>query len=92
MPSRKEWERLIAAQKASGLSAAEWCRKNNLREHQFCYWRKAIQGSAAQSFVPLVPDSGALELVVSGDLKVRVPANFDALALKRLLGVLRCSS
>ena len=92
MPSRKEWERIIAAQKSSGVSAAEWCRKNNLKESQFSYWRRAVKGCTEQTFVPLVPGHAALKVVLSGDIKVRVPANFDAESFKRLLDVLLCSN
>ena len=91
MARKKEWERIIAAQKASGLSAAEWCRKNNLKDSQFCYWRKAVQRQDKRSFLPLVPGNSAIELVLSEDLKLRVPANFDEDALSRLVKVLRCS-
>ena len=46
---RREWEQRIADYRASGLTRAQWCRQNGLKDHQLKYWIKRIEGSTAQS-------------------------------------------
>jgi len=88
MRTKEEWARLIAAQKASNLSGAEWCRKNNVRENQFFYWRKALEGQSEKQFVRIGGDR-LLEICFLDGVRISVPADFDEASLKRLVGVLR---
>ena len=88
MAKRKEWERIVAAQKSSGLTAAEYCRKHSLREGQFCYWRKAVQKQGKNDFVR-IGGSVPLEIAFSDGICLRVPVGFDEQLLKRVVEVLR---
>ena len=88
---------LIAAQKKSGLSVAAFA-----REHGVSVWRLYQAGRSKRKprppkrrpeFVEAVVSSEAsepapLELVLPGDLRVRVPPGFDEIALRRLVGAL----
>ena len=52
---RKFWEDHVEAWQHSGLTQAEYCRQNNLKNHRWWYWRKRISCSAETdvTFVPL---------------------------------------
>ena len=39
---RKFWEDHIQAWHESGLTQAEYCRQNNLKNHRWWYWRKHV--------------------------------------------------
>lgn len=88
MAKRKEWERIVAAQKGSGLTPAEYCRKHSLREGQFCYWRKVLQKQANNGFVQ-IGGSVPLEIAFSDGVFLRVAVGFDEQLLKRVVEVLR---
>ena len=88
MASRKDWERIIAEQKASNLSATEWCRKNRIRENQFFYWRKALAEKAEKNFVR-IGGSSQLEIVINDGIRISIPSDFDEGVLKRVVEVLR---
>ena len=87
MASRKDWERIIADQKASNLSTTEWCRKNRIRENQFFYWRKALAEKTEKNFVR-VGSSSQLEIVINDGIRICIPTDFDESLLKRVVEVL----
>lgn len=39
---RQKWKDTILKQKESGQSVAQWCRSNNILQHQFFYWKKRL--------------------------------------------------
>lgn len=43
------WKKRINECKASGLSVAEWCNKNNLTKAKYYYWHKILNE-------PIIPD------------------------------------
>ena len=88
MTERKKWERIVAEQKRSGLTVAEYCRKHSLREGQFCYWRKMLKKQGKNEFV-CISGSAALEIAFCDGVCLRVPVGFDEQLLKRVVEVLR---
>jgi transposase len=74
-----------------------FCERRRLSEPSFYAWRRELAKRDAQrpAFVPVhlvggegVAAGGFLELVLAGGRRVRVPADFDAATLRRLLAVL----
>ncbi len=53
--ARDRWERLLAEQAGSGLSVAEFCRRNDVSAASFYQWRKKLREakSMASAFVPI---------------------------------------
>lgn len=52
--SEQYWKKHIALKRSSGLTRAEYCRKNNLKIHQLEYWeRKKIAVSNSTKLLPL---------------------------------------
>ncbi len=100
---RERWRSLLAEQKASGQSAAVFCRERGLREWQFYEWKKRLRPAEAGSFVavevaaseplartepsPLEPGA-PLEVRLRGGRSVLVGPDFEARLLRRLLQVL----
>lgn len=36
---KQQWKERVLKQRESGLSAAAWCKNNNIAIHSLCYWR-----------------------------------------------------
>ena len=49
--TRQRWHELIRQQGSSGLSVAEFCRRQDISQASFYQWRKKLQSDDA--FVPL---------------------------------------
>jgi hypothetical protein len=83
---------LIAHQEQSGLSVAAYAREHNLPKWKLYEARRSLRERDSE-FIEIdvgpadVGDS-PLEIVFPGDLRVRVPHDFDAACLRRLVGVL----
>ncbi len=97
------WRGMVARwRRTRGQSIRAFCDEHGLSEASFYAWRRSIaerdQRAAREdelpTFVPLrvasaaPPLSAGLEVVVGPEI-VRVPPDFDAAALRRLLTVLR---
>ncbi len=70
---KKQWSAKIAAWQNSGLSGAEWCKKNQVVYHRFIYWKKRLidefqETINVDSFVELKDssDSSGVEVVFNG--------------------------
>ncbi|NJN64459.1 MAG: hypothetical protein HC882_05985 [Acidobacteria bacterium] len=100
MSTRAKWRDHVHAWRASGQTAASYGRRNHLNPRTLSWWawKLAADGESEQgedhrtrpSFVELAPlelASGHFELEVTS-LVIRVPFDFDALALGRLLDLL----
>jgi hypothetical protein len=101
--SRDEWRTRIDEMRGSGLTCEEYCAQQGLHPKTMAWWertlRKGGRASKARSRTRKAPTfvevTGALavatdlrlELEVSG-VKVRVPGEFEADALARVLSVL----
>ncbi len=115
VPTRRqlEWQRVLAEHERSGLSVAEFARRQGISPGSLGWWRhiarrraadersgpkaRARVGLRAQAdFVEVRVEReqgvdvmrGGFEVVVPGGCVVRVPAHFEAAALRRLLAAL----
>ena len=97
---RSYWKQHIDTWQETGLTQAEYCRRNNLKHHQLVYWKKRfLKTETDVSFVPLkledlldIParqDQASLILVINNDFKIEIRAGFDAQLLRQLIYVLR---
>ena len=95
-----EWRQRFADWKRSGLSAINWCKANNIKFHNFKYWRGKLPDrhdtSAKQSFIELPAERGASSevglTVRMGDAEIKLERDFDEATLERLLAALRRST
>lgn len=47
--SLASWKQIILAQQNSGLTAAEYCRQQNIKYNAFYYWQRKIREDFAAS-------------------------------------------
>lgn len=92
---REKWEALLQDWQASGLSAAEWCRRTSVSPHQFVYWKKRLVVEPREKITPIsfleISDesiSAGIEIVCR-DISIRPSKEFDAPTLLKCLQVLR---
>lgn len=93
------WRHHVSECRGSGLSYAEYARRNDLKESAFGYWRKRLSESSPEkpAFVELkvsARETGGIEIVLRNSIRIRVGSDFDETMLKKLIGVLeslRCS-
>jgi hypothetical protein len=89
---RQLWEQHIRNWKESGLAQSEYCRRHNLRENQFTYWKRKFQLAAVPiSLVELQLDTAlqnrnsakqaTLRLIVCDQYRIEVERGFDPVAL-----------
>jgi hypothetical protein len=97
---RTYWKQHIDNWQETGLTQAEYCRRNNLKHHQLVYWKKRFLKTETEvSFVPLkledlldMPeqaDHSALFLVINNHFKIEIRRGFDAQLLRQLILALR---
>ena len=93
---RKFWEDHIQLWQASGTNQAEYCRQNNLKMHQWWYWRKRISQSTESGikFVPLNFSSGkfcrgGVNVVTPNGYRIEVDHGFDISKLRQLITAVR---
>jgi hypothetical protein len=95
---RRQFEEHVRRWRSSGLTQAEYCRRNDLKWSTFNYWRKRLATSAAVTLVR-VPigfnrnGSGyqpcqELTLVLGDRYKVEIGDNFNPSTLARLVDTL----
>jgi hypothetical protein len=93
--------RLIQDQKVSGLSQAEFCRRNGVSLHAFRIWKYRDRPGAVRSAVAtprLLPVRivGAavwtIEVVLAAGRTIRVRDGFDERTLERLIATLERAS
>jgi len=97
---RSYWKQQIEQWQQSGLSQAEYCRRNNLKHHQLVYWkRRCLKTETEVSFVPVqlealldIPapaDQASLTVIIDNQFKVEIVAGFDPQLLRQVLTALR---
>ena len=97
---RSYWEQQIEQWQQSGLSQAEYCRRNNLKHHQLVYWkRRCLKTETEVSFVPVqlealldIPapaDQASLTVIIDNQFKVEIVAGFDPQLLRQVVTALR---
>lgn len=101
MSARAKWSEHIRAWRASGETAAVYCERAGLNRRTLAWWASKLQREQPRSkgasltpvrtsFVEVTPaavHAGSFELEVASVI-VRVPVDFDAPALDRLLDAL----
>jgi hypothetical protein len=101
---RAEWQKRIERWKDSGLSAEQFAAELGINVGTLRYWKYSFDKetrpavaprSAAPAKVadlvevrPALAPVAAFELELGSDRKLRIPAQFEAAALERLLAVL----
>ena len=48
------WRERLLAWQQSGLSTAQWCRQQQLPEHQFFYWKRKLKPGTEHKLIPVV--------------------------------------
>ena len=99
---RRDWKAHITNWKASRLSQTEYCRRHELKFHQFVYWRRkfAPKPPAAISLIQVPAaavarvagygsGSPALRVALAPDLCIEVSPGFDQPTLQQLVAALR---
>lgn len=88
--TEQRWRDLIREQRQSGLSIAEFCRKNGFSANSLYFWRKKLAvDEPAKAFVPLaIVDSQGAEVEFPCGAILRLPPG-DERALQLALFVLR---
>jgi len=97
------WREVIRDQAASGLSISAFCREQEVSPASFFSWRRRLAAEGreegAGKFVSIElapPESQArqptFEVALPNGLRVHVPPQFDADALRELLDVLGVQS
>ena len=97
---RSYWKQQIEQWQQSGLSQAEYCRRNNLKHHQLVYWkRRCLKTETEVSFVPVqlealldIPapaDQASLTVIIDNPFKVEIAAGFDPQLLRQVVTALR---
>jgi hypothetical protein len=93
---RQFWEGHIQSWQQSGLTQAGYCRENNLKPHQWWYWRKRISRppEKAVTFVPLRFSSGnisrpVLSVVTPNGYRIEFDNGFDFSKLRHLIAAVR---
>lgn len=93
---RKFWENHIKAWRESGVTQAEYCRRNNLKNHRWWYWRKRISHSADPDikFVPLQFPSGKISrhgvnVITPNGYRIEIDHGFDLSKLRQLISAVR---
>lgn len=67
-----EWSEIFSSQASSGLTAKEWCVRNDISIHAFNYWKHQLKQSVVDSMLPdIVP--------VTPSLLVSPPVSNDSL-------------
>ena len=87
------WRQHLTACRKSGLSYAEYCRRNDLIESAFGYWRKKIvvRPNGRSGFVELRVSpgvSGSIEVILRNQIRLVMGPDFDEGVLSKLVRVL----
>jgi hypothetical protein len=100
---QRQWPAHVQAFRRSGLSRAEYCRRQNISYHALTYWQRKLSRPGTGRSVPaLVPvplagnlvshlsqiGSGALRVILPGRLSIEVGDGFSSATLSRLLAIL----
>ena len=84
------WRKILEKQARSGLTVAEFCRREELSQASFYQWRKKLRAEEPNSgsFIPLaVLGSSTVSVDLPCGAVVRVPAG-DERALQQVLSLL----
>ncbi len=92
---QRDWTKVLAAQAASGLSIAAFCRQEGINLSLFHRRRQdrltaAVPATGAGSFIelrppPPVPSGSGVSMVTAEGWRIEVAPDFDGATLDRLL-------
>jgi len=99
-------QRVLEAWRRSGLDLSGWCRREGVEYERVRRWRSQLAvrsrrtaTSPTARFLPVrvlesgpSPQAASFELALASGLCLRVPAQFDEVALTRLLRVVEASA
>ena len=99
---RRDWNTHITSWQASRLSQAEYCRRHELKFHQFVYWRRKfvpkskvpislvqVSAAAVARAVGYGSRPPALRVALAADLCIEVSPGFDPPTLQQVVMALR---
>jgi hypothetical protein len=99
---RRDWNAHITSWQASQLSQTEYCRRHELKFHQFVYWRRKYTPKATDPISLIqVPAAAvarvagyslrpsALRVALAPDLSIEVSPGFDTFTLQQVVTALR---
>ena len=90
--NKKCWQHHIEKWKASGLSQAEYCRKNNLRSRGFGYWKRKLEKQNLPELVEVpvsLSTAGVLKLNIGHQFQIEIPDGFSSATLGQILLTLK---
>ena len=93
---RRQWEEHMRRWRSSGVTQAEYCRRNELKLSTFYYWRKRLRETATAVTLVQVPVTNGLDsqsnqeltLLLGDYYKVEIGDNFNPSTLARLVDTL----
>ena len=88
--SATRWRELVDEQAGSGLSIAEFCRRNDVSQASFYQWRKKLRESASarEAFVPVsILTATGVSVELPGGAVVRLPPG-DERSLAQIISLL----
>jgi hypothetical protein len=92
--SKKQWQKILFAQPASGLSISQYCKNKNINISNFYAWRKRLSSheSPKLGFLrlnkPLFPTLKDLRIETPNGYKIEVNG-FDESIFHRILGMIK---
>ncbi len=99
---RRDWNAHITSWQASRLSQTEYCRRHELKFHQFVYWRRKyipkatdpislvqVPAAAVARVAGYSLRSSALRVALAPDLCIEVSPGFDPPTLQQVVTTLR---
>ena len=90
-PRREYWQRQIAEQEKTGLSASAFCQARGIGLASFYAWRRRLAGNAPVRFalVETGATQEALELLWPTGERLRISAGVDLATLRMVLAAMR---
>ena len=84
------WRERLQRYEQSGLRRSEFCRRNNLKEHQLQYWRERLRELERRNgqFVQVSGTKSSIELHIGSQVKLVVSEGYDAAMVKSLVELL----
>ena len=94
---QREWQKLLEAWKLSGMSAAAWCRQENIDRYQMYYWKRKfreIDAEASLDWVSLSDiapgdDHHGFVTIKIDQLSIEIRPQVDRQLLADIIHVLR---
>jgi transposase-like protein len=88
----EHWQGVVGQQEKSGKSVRAFCLQQGINEHSFYMWRQRLKQKMPVTFalvesVPVAKPAAALELILTGGERLRIPA--EAEILRTVLAALR---